>query len=786
MSRRRATPLIAPLIAALAASCSNGGAPSAPDAGPEASTSASAARIRAVLEAEHRRAPVLVTAEDQQSRDVSLRRAAARALARIGGDGARTGLLRALSDEDGDVVAWAAYGLGFFCKGHDKATVAALVARALTPTVKTGALDPDLAIARAIGRCGAEESEPTLTAWLAGPKERAVSAAYGLSEISASKKKLREETIAALLNTAAGSASSPSLPEALAPIGRLRGVPPTVVARIGEVATAALAHPGPSRIFAVRALLHGGEGAAAELGKVLRTPATFNAAERAEAARVLGERDDIGAREVPGSARPTRRADAGKHALEEALPELVPNVSPVAITGLVSEDFGVIMRALNAIKPSHLWTNKPEFGGPSVEPPSAAAKKALVDLASLPVPAGAPPAIVRRVAWLRCKAADRLAGADHKDKLLVACDPITPSDPSDARAPSGLRPAEIYAGSIGLRAMVDVLGRARLVGPRLAAFAAIADGKDTRARAAALELLADHEEVESSADLLARALRSEATGVSGTAAEVLKKQPQRAAEAPKQTNKKAKRKRKRDGEDVVPDEPRPISPALIEALLAALAKPIVNDDPEIADALVAAAGALGAKAAKARIDELCRSPHPTTREQAEIALGLLGDKKACPAPAEGGPLPSELDHLVTSKVTLSIESDAGALTLTLDPAFAPVMVTRLKDLAQAGFFDAMVVHRVEGGFVTQLGSPWGDGSGGPFGKPALRCETSPLPFNALTVGVALSGRDTGGSQIFVMHASAPHLDGAYPLVGTAKGPWAAFVDGDRITKVKVE
>jgi peptidyl-prolyl cis-trans isomerase B (cyclophilin B) len=97
----------------------------------------------------------------------------------------------------------------------------------------------------------------------------------------------------------------------------------------------------------------------------------------------------------------------------------------------------------------------------------------------------------------------------------------------------------------------------------------------------------------------------------------------------------------------------------------------------------------------------------------------------------------------------------------------------------------MVVHRVVPGFVAQLGAPFGDGFGGPEGKPALRCETSPLPFAPMTVGVALAGRDTGSSQIFVMQGRYPHLDGGYALIGTATGPWAALAEGDVIRKAKV-
>jgi cyclophilin family peptidyl-prolyl cis-trans isomerase len=112
-------------------------------------------------------------------------------------------------------------------------------------------------------------------------------------------------------------------------------------------------------------------------------------------------------------------------------------------------------------------------------------------------------------------------------------------------------------------------------------------------------------------------------------------------------------------------------------------------------------------------------------------------------------------------------------------------VTRVSDLARAGYYDGIVVHRVVPGFVAQLGAPQGDGFGGPEGKPALRCETSPVAFAPMTVGVALAGRDTGSSQIFVMQGRYPHLDGLYPEIGTAAGPWATLAEGDIVRKVSV-
>ncbi len=61
-----------------------------------------------------------------------------------------------------------------------------------------------------------------------------------------------------------------------------------------------------------------------------------------------------------------------------------------------------------------------------------------------------------------------------------------------------------------------------------------------------------------------------------------------------------------------------------------------------------------------------------------------------------------------------------------------------------------------------------------------------MPFVPLAVGVALAGRDTGSSQLFVMQGRYPHLDGQYALIGSATGPWASLAEGDVIRKVKVE
>ena len=65
-------------------------------------------------------------------------------------------------------------------------------------------------------------------------------------------------------------------------------------------------------------------------------------------------------------------------------------------------------------------------------------------------------------------------------------------------------------------------------------------------------------------------------------------------------------------------------------------------------------------------------------------------------------------------------------------------------------------------------------------------RTSPVPFAPLDVGVALSGRDTGSSQIFVVLARHPPLDGQYAWVGRADGDWNAVAEGDIVHAVHVE
>jgi peptidyl-prolyl cis-trans isomerase B (cyclophilin B) len=108
-------------------------------------------------------------------------------------------------------------------------------------------------------------------------------------------------------------------------------------------------------------------------------------------------------------------------------------------------------------------------------------------------------------------------------------------------------------------------------------------------------------------------------------------------------------------------------------------------------------------------------------------------------------------------------TDRGAFVIELDPRQAPNTSAAFMHLARTGFHDGLTFHRVVPDFVIQGGCPRGDGWGGPGWT--IRSEWSRLPYRRGAVGIAHSGKDTGGSQWFVCHSDQPHLDGRYTVFG---------------------
>lgn len=136
---------------------------------------------------------------------------------------------------------------------------------------------------------------------------------------------------------------------------------------------------------------------------------------------------------------------------------------------------------------------------------------------------------------------------------------------------------------------------------------------------------------------------------------------------------------------------------------------------------------------------------------------------------------------------LRVETTAGTFTVEFEGAVAPINQANLSALAKAGFYDGLGFHRVVPGFVVQGGDPRGDGYGGP--GYTVPCEWSNTRYERGTVGIALAGKDTGGSQFFVTHTPQPHLDARYTVVGRVPEADMAVVDlllpGDRIERVEV-
>jgi cyclophilin family peptidyl-prolyl cis-trans isomerase/HEAT repeat protein len=138
---------------------------------------------------------------------------------------------------------------------------------------------------------------------------------------------------------------------------------------------------------------------------------------------------------------------------------------------------------------------------------------------------------------------------------------------------------------------------------------------------------------------------------------------------------------------------------------------------------------------------------------------------------------------------ITLETDRGVLTIELLPAEAPLTVAAFLGLVERRFFDGTRWHRVVPNFVVQDGDPRGDGWGGPGGGEggfALRDEVNPVRYDVGTMGMALSGPDTGGSQYFITHSPQPHLDGIYTVFGRVVSGVAvleAIAQGDRIRSI---
>ena len=119
--------------------------------------------------------------------------------------------------------------------------------------------------------------------------------------------------------------------------------------------------------------------------------------------------------------------------------------------------------------------------------------------------------------------------------------------------------------------------------------------------------------------------------------------------------------------------------------------------------------------------------------------------------------------------TIEME-EGGVITLELDPEIAPISVNNFISLANKGFYDGLIFHRVIAGFMIQGGDPQGVGIGGPGycikGEFASNGVKNDLSHARGVLSMARAqDPNSAGSQFFIMHKDSPFLDGQYAAFG---------------------
>jgi cyclophilin family peptidyl-prolyl cis-trans isomerase/HEAT repeat protein len=233
--------------------------------------------------------------------------------------------------------------------------------------------------------------------------------------------------------------------------------------------------------------------------------------------------------------------------------------------------------------------------------------------------------------------------------------------------------------------------------------------------------------------------------------------------------------------------------ALRDPLVAAWQRARSDSADDARWAALEALAAIDPAAARAPMEETLADRDWSMRLRA--ARWLVSQDPASDALARIRPAPVtvaadlyEAPRLITPSYSpqVYIETAKGTVQVELAVLDAPLTVENFIALARRGYFDGMPIHRMVPAFVVQAGDPRGDGSGGP--GYSIRDELNDRPYARGTVGMALSGPDTGGSQWFITHAPQPHLEGRYTVFGevvTGMDVVDRLDVGDTITRIRV-
>jgi cyclophilin family peptidyl-prolyl cis-trans isomerase/HEAT repeat protein len=204
---------------------------------------------------------------------------------------------------------------------------------------------------------------------------------------------------------------------------------------------------------------------------------------------------------------------------------------------------------------------------------------------------------------------------------------------------------------------------------------------------------------------------------------------------------------------------------LIEAL------PVALQDKELNDAALAIIDALGKQKsaiANEAIKTALDSPDHLIRRKAVTSLkaNAAGDFSTRIGTVRTRNTAADYERAIarTGKtVSATVTTSKGVFAVQLLPEDATLNVDNFIQLAKRSYFNGITIHRVVPNFVMQDGDPRGDGNGGPGYQ--IRCEINEVPYERGALGMALSGKDTGGSQWFATHSPQAHLDGGYTVFG---------------------
>ena len=143
-----------------------------------------------------------------------------------------------------------------------------------------------------------------------------------------------------------------------------------------------------------------------------------------------------------------------------------------------------------------------------------------------------------------------------------------------------------------------------------------------------------------------------------------------------------------------------------------------------------------------------------------------------------------------SKVLM--DTDKGQLTIDLFDNDAPKTVANFLKLVKDGFYNGLSFHRVINGFMAQGGCPnTREGSNGMPGTGgpgySIDCEINSNKHLAGSLSMAHAGKNTGGSQFFLVHSPQPHLDGVHTVFGKTEDMKVllSIINGTKINKVSI-